>query len=77
MSQVIRTSSASAITVQLIAKNYSFTAKPSCRFSHAVRDGFSDSLIASTTVASQPHPERKTGADRCQSRCLHRRHRGW
>jgi hypothetical protein len=46
--------------VQLIARNYAFTARADMPVSQAVRDGFSDSLIASSNVVSQPHPERKT-----------------
>ena len=29
-----------------------------------VKEGFTDSLLARDAVASQPHPERKIGADR-------------
>ncbi len=46
--------------VQLIAKNYEFTATAALPIAQAVREGFSESLIASTTVVSQPHPERKS-----------------
>jgi len=47
-------------TVQLIAKNYAFTGGDNAPMAQAVREGFTDSLIGTTTVVSQPHPERKT-----------------
>ena len=47
-------------TVQLIAKNYAFTGGSNGPVAQGVKEGFSDSLLSSTTVASQPHPERKT-----------------
>ena len=46
--------------VQLIARNYRFAAKEGTPMARMVRDGFSDSLLGSATVASQPHPERKS-----------------
>jgi len=46
--------------LQLIAKNLDFTAKEGTPIARAVREGFSDSLLASAPVLSQPHPERKT-----------------
>jgi hypothetical protein len=46
--------------VQLIAKNYAFTGGTSGPLTHGVKEGFTDSLLGATTVASQPHPERKT-----------------
>ncbi len=46
--------------VQLVARNTEFGAKPGSPEARAVQAGFSPSLIASTAVASQPHPERKT-----------------
>ena len=47
-------------TVQLIAKNYAFTGGSNAPMVQGVKEGFTDSLLGSTTVASQPHPERKT-----------------
>jgi len=47
-------------TVQLVARNDRFFAQPSTPEATAVSEGFSDSLLASAPVASQPHPERKT-----------------
>nr|WP_315488850.1 zinc-dependent metalloprotease [uncultured Rhodoferax sp.] len=47
-------------TVQLIAKNHSFTAKPGTPIATAVRESFTDSILAVTTAASAPHPERKS-----------------
>ena len=47
-------------TVQLIAKNYAFTGGANAPIAQGVKEGFTDSLLGSTTVASQPHPERKT-----------------
>jgi hypothetical protein len=46
--------------VQFIARNVKYTATPGSPEARAVAEGFSDSLIASTGVVSQPHPERKT-----------------
>jgi hypothetical protein len=46
--------------VQLLAKNMEFTAAPGTPTARAVEAAFSPSLLASTAVASQPHPERKT-----------------
>jgi hypothetical protein len=46
--------------VQLVARNSEFTAKEGSREARAVAEAFSDSLIASAAVASQPHPERKS-----------------
>jgi Met-zincin/Domain of unknown function (DUF5117)/Domain of unknown function (DUF5118) len=46
--------------VQLIAKNYEYTAGTSGPIAQGVQEGFTDSLLGATTVASQPHPERKT-----------------
>ncbi|MFC4160305.1 zinc-dependent metalloprotease [Chitinimonas lacunae] len=45
--------------IQLIAHNQTYTAKPGTPAAHAVAEGFSDSLLGSTTVVSQAHPERK------------------
>ncbi len=47
-------------TVQLIAKNYTFTAARNEPIAQGVREGFTDSLVGATTVVSQPHPERRT-----------------
>jgi len=46
--------------VQLIAKNVKYTAQAGTPEARAVADGFSDSLLASAAIASQPHPERKS-----------------
>ncbi|MEY4752570.1 MAG: hypothetical protein RJA44_245, partial [Pseudomonadota bacterium] len=46
--------------IQLIAPNSAYLAKPGTPEARAVQAAFSPSLIASTPVASQPHPERKT-----------------
>jgi hypothetical protein len=46
--------------VQLIAKNYAFTGGTNEPIAQGVKEGFTDSLLGSTTVASQAHPERKT-----------------
>src|SRR5512143_476103 len=47
-------------TVQLIAVNHEFTGGSNAAIARGVREGFTDSLIGSTTVASQPHAERKS-----------------
>ena len=47
-------------TVQLIAKNHMFTGGANAPVAQGVKEGFTDSLLAATTVVSQPHPERKT-----------------
>jgi hypothetical protein len=46
--------------VRLVALNTEFTAKAGTPEARAVNASFSPSLLASTFVASQPHPERKT-----------------
>jgi hypothetical protein len=46
--------------VQLIAKNHSFTGGSNPAMVQGVKEGFTDSLLGATTVASQPHPDRKT-----------------
>ena len=46
--------------VQLIAKNVKYTAKPNTPEARAVANGFSDSLLATAPVVSQPNPERKS-----------------
>ncbi len=47
-------------TVQLLAKNVKYTAKAGTPEARAVAQAFSDSLLASAQVVSQPHPERKS-----------------
>ena len=47
-------------TVQLLAKNVKYTARPGTPEARAVAHGFSDSLLASAPVGSQPHPDRKS-----------------
>jgi hypothetical protein len=47
-------------SVQLIAKNVKYTAKAGTPEARAVAAGFSDSLLSSAPIASQPHPERKS-----------------
>ena len=44
----------------MIARNLEFVADANTPEARAVERNFSDSLLASSTVASQPHPERKT-----------------
>ena len=46
--------------VQLLALNTRYFAQPRTPQALGVRDAFSDSLLASVPVASQPHPERKS-----------------
>lgn len=46
--------------VQMIARNTEFMAKPGTPEALAVAAAFSPSLLASTPVASAPHPERKS-----------------
>ncbi len=46
--------------IRLVALNNEFTAKAGGPEARAVDASFSASLLASTSVASQPHPERKT-----------------
>jgi hypothetical protein len=46
--------------VQLVARNMRFIAQPGSPEERAVKSGFSDSLLASAPVVSQPHPERKS-----------------
>ncbi len=46
--------------VQLVARNVRFTAQAGTPEARAVADAFSDSLLATAPVVSQPHPERKT-----------------
>jgi hypothetical protein len=46
--------------VQLVARNVKYTAQQGTPESRAVEDAFSDSLLATAAIASQPHPERKS-----------------
>lgn len=46
--------------IQLIAKNTDYMAKEGSREAVAVQEGFSDSLLASVPIISQPHPDRKS-----------------
>ena len=46
--------------VQLIARNSQFFAAAGTPQARAVRESTSDSLLSAVTVASQPHPERKS-----------------
>ncbi len=46
--------------VQLVARNVKFTARHGTPEARAVADAFSDSLLATSPVVSQPHPERKS-----------------
>lgn len=46
--------------VQLIARNFSNFAKPSTPIALATADGTSDSLLSSATLASAPHPDKKS-----------------
>ena len=46
--------------VQLIARNVKYTAHAGTPEARAVADAFSDSLLATAPVVSQPHPERKS-----------------
>ena len=46
--------------MQLISRNVKYTAKPGTPEARAVADAFSDSLLATAAVLSQPHPERKS-----------------
>jgi hypothetical protein len=46
--------------IQLIAKNTKYTAKAGTPEARAVAAGFSDSLLATAPIASQPHPTRKS-----------------
>ncbi|MCC7113385.1 MAG: zinc-dependent metalloprotease, partial [Burkholderiales bacterium] len=47
-------------TVQLVARNERYFARPSTPEAHAIAEAFSDSLLAAAPAASQPHPERKS-----------------
>ncbi len=46
--------------VQMIAKNQRYKAKDGTPLALAAQQSFTDSLLGSATVASQPHPERKS-----------------
>lgn len=46
--------------VQLIARNVAHTAAKDTPIRHAVERSFSDSLIGTSTIASAPHPEKKS-----------------
>jgi hypothetical protein len=46
--------------VQLISRNVKYIAKAGSPEARAVADAFSDSLLATAAIASQPHPERKS-----------------
>ncbi|HUP29343.1 MAG TPA: zinc-dependent metalloprotease [Usitatibacter sp.] len=46
--------------VQMIAKNPRYRAKDGTPMAVAARQSFTDSLIGTTTIASLPHPERKS-----------------
>jgi Met-zincin/Domain of unknown function (DUF5117) len=46
--------------VQLLARNTEFSARDKTPEARAVQAAYSPSLLASTAVASQPHPERKS-----------------
>ena len=46
--------------VQLVARNVKYTAQAGTPEARAVEDAFSDSLLSTAPVLSQPHPERKS-----------------
>jgi hypothetical protein len=46
--------------VQLVARNVKYTAQAGHAGSARGRDAFSDSLLSTAPVESQPHPERKS-----------------
>ncbi len=46
--------------VQLIAANTQYTATAGTPMAAAVREGFSESMLGSAAIASQPHPDRKS-----------------
>lgn len=46
--------------VQIVARNLKYLARPGTPEARAVDAGFSDSLLASAQVVSQPHPERRS-----------------
>ena len=47
-------------TMQLLARNMTYRSSGDAAMQRAVRQSFSDSLVGSTPVLSQPHPERKS-----------------
>jgi len=47
-------------TLQMLAKNTTFMAPEGSAAARAVAEGFTDSLLSSAPVLSQPHPERKS-----------------
>ena len=47
-------------SIQFVARNVKYTAQSGSPEARAVAEGFSDSLIASAAVLSQPHPERQS-----------------
>jgi Met-zincin/Domain of unknown function (DUF5117) len=46
--------------VQLIARNTDFTANENTPIAQAVKQSFTDSLLATSAIVSAPHPERKS-----------------
>jgi hypothetical protein len=46
--------------VQLVARNVKYTAQAGTPEARAVEDAFSDSLLSTAPVVSQPHPDRKS-----------------
>src|SRR5262245_30764932 len=46
--------------VQLVARNVKYTAQAGTPEARAVADAFSDSLLSTAPVVSQPHPDRKS-----------------
>jgi hypothetical protein len=46
--------------VQLVSRNVKYTAKSGTPEARAVADAFSDSLLATAPIVSQPHPDRKS-----------------
>ena len=48
------------LSVQLVARNVKYTAQAGTPEARAVEDAFSDSLLSTAPVVSQPHPERKS-----------------
>ena len=58
-SQIVRLRKVGA-SVQLIAVNAQYTAAAGTPMAATVRESFSESLLGSAPIASQPHPERKS-----------------
>jgi hypothetical protein len=50
----------SGSNVQLVARNVKYKAQAGTPEARAVEDAFSDSLLATAPIVSQPHPERKS-----------------